>query len=344
MDTGFAFDLNFTWFLLLGVLLIGYAILDGFDLGVGILHLLTRTDRERRLMLNSIGPVWDGNEVWLVTAGGALFAAFPDVYATLASGFYMAIFLLLFSLIFRAIAIEFRSKESMGWWRQTWDVSFSVSSLFTSFLFGVVIGNLVWGIPLDAQKEFAGTFWGLLNPYAVLMGVTTVALFMMHGAIYVVMKTEGELHDKVRGWINNSIIFFIICYATTTMATLVYLPHMAERMRDHPVFFIVPLLNMLAIANIPREIHHGRDFNAFLSSCAAMAALIFLFGLGIYPNLAASNPLPENSLTIYNAASSEKTLGIMLVIALIGMPFVLAYTISIYWIFRGKVKLTEASY
>ena len=254
----------------------------------------------------------------------------------------MAIFLLLFSLIFRAIAIEFRSKESMGWWRQTWDVSFSVSSLLPVFSSGC---DRESGLGIRSTlKEFAGTFWGLLNPYAVLMGVTTVALFMMHGAIYVVMKTEGELHDKVRGWINNSIIFFIICYATTTMATLVYLPHMAERMRDHPVFFIVPLLNMLAIANIPREIHHGRDFNAFLSSCAAMAALIFLFGLGIYPNLAASNPLPENSLTIYNAASSEKTLGIMLVIALIGMPFVLAYTISIYWIFRGKVKLTEASY
>lgn len=340
----FQFDLNFIWFALVGILLAGYAILDGFDLGVGILHLFTKTDTERRLMLNSIGPVWDGNEVWLVTCGGALFAAFPDVYATLASGFYLAVFLLLFSLIFRAVAIEFRSKEKMGWWRQTWDISFSVSSFMASFLFGVVIGNLVWGIPLDQHGEFAGTFLGLLNPYAILVGITTVALFMMHGSIYVVMKTEGAMHEKVRGWINNCIIFFIICYVTMTMVTLVYIPGMAEKMRDHPIFFIVPVLNILAIANIPREIHRGRDFYAFLSSCAAVFALIFLFGLGIFPNFVLSNPNPEFSLNIYNAASSQKTLGIMLIIALIGMPFVLAYTISIYWIFRGKVKITEGSY
>ncbi len=340
----FPFDLNFVWFILLGILLIGYAILDGFDLGVGILHLLTKTDKDRRIMLNSIGPVWDGNEVWLVTAGGALFAAFPDVYATLASGFYLAVFLLLFSLIFRAIAIEFRSKESMLWWRQMWDVSFSVSSFFTSFVFGVVIGNLVWGIPLDAHGEYAGTFLRLFHPYSLLVGMTTVALFMMHGAIYVVMKTEGDLHERIRGWVNNCIIFFVMCYITTTMVTLVYIPGMAERMRDHPAFFIIPFLNMLAIANIPRCIHRGKEFEAFLSSCASVAALIFLFGLGVFPNLVASNPSPEFSLNIYNAASSQKTLGIMLIIAMIGIPFVLAYTVSIYWIFRGKVKLTESSY
>jgi cytochrome d ubiquinol oxidase subunit II len=337
-------DLNFIWFVLIGILLAGYAILDGFDLGVGALHLLTKTDKERRIMINSIGPVWDGNEVWLVTCGGAIFAAFPDVYATLCSGFYMAIFILLFSLLFRAIAIEFRSKEPMGWWRTCWDVSFSLSSIFTSFLFGVVLGNLVWGIPLNENGEFAGSLMSLLHPYAIIMGITTVALFMMHGSIYVVMKTEGTMHDKIRGWVNNCIIFFIICYAITTMVTLVYLPHMAERMRDFPVFFVVPLLNMLAIANIPREIHHGRDFQAFLSSCAAILALVFLFGLGVYPNMVPSNPHPEYSLTIYSAASSPKTLGIMFIIAMIGIPFVLAYTISIYWIFRGKVRLEETSY
>lgn len=340
----FPIDLNLTWFILLGVLFTGYAILDGFDLGVGILHLFIKGDNNRRIFINSIGPVWDGNEVWLVTGGGALFAAFPDVYATLASGFYLAVFLLLFSLIFRAIAIEFRSKEPMGWWRQAWDVSFCVSSVFTSILFGVVVGNLVWGIPLGADKEFAGTFLGLLHPYALLVGVTTLALFMMHGSIYLVMKTEGALHDTVRGWVNNCIIFFIICYAITTMATLVYLPDMAHRIRHYPVFFIVPVLNMLAIANIPRAIFHGKDFQAFLSSCAAMGALIFLFGVGIFPNLVPSHPLPEYSLSIYNAASSQKTLGIMFTIALIGMPFVLGYTGAIYWIFRGKVKLTEESY
>ncbi|MBK7092757.1 MAG: cytochrome d ubiquinol oxidase subunit II [bacterium] len=337
-------DLNTIWFILIGVLFTGYAILDGFDLGVGALHLFTKSDVERRTFLNAIGPVWDGNEVWLVTAGGALFAAFPEVYATAFSGFYLALMLLLFCLIFRAVAIEFRSKQEMLWWRRMWDVSFSASSVLASFLIGVALGNIGIGIPLDSDNEFVGTFLGLLNPYAILVGVTTVSLFMMHGAIYVVMKTEGELHDKVRGWINNSIIFFIICYATTTMATLLYVPQMANVIKENPVLFLVPLMNMLAIANIPREIYHGRDWRAFLSSSFAIVFLLALFGIGMFPNMIFSNPIAENSLNIYNAASSAKTLKIMLIIAAMGVPVVLAYTISIYWIFRGKVKLDSTSY
>jgi cytochrome d ubiquinol oxidase subunit II len=337
-------DLNIVWFALIGILLTGYAILDGFDLGVGSLHLLVKEDKERRLLINAIGPVWDGNEVWLVTGGGALFAAFPDVYATVFSGFYTAFMLLLFVLIFRAVAIEFRSKQEMKWWRQMWDVAFSISSILIAFLMGVALGNIVTGIPLDANTEFIGTFWGMINPYTILVGITTVALFMMHGAIYGVMKTEGELHNKMRGWVNNTIIFFVICYVTTTMATLVYYPHMTEHFKDYPYLFIIAILNMLAVANIPREISKGRDFNAFFSSSAAIAALMGLFAIGLFPNLVISNPNPGNSLTIYNAASSQKTLNIMLIIAMIGIPFVLSYTVSIYWIFRGKVKLTNMSY
>lgn len=337
-------DLNIVWFVLIGVLLTGYAILDGFDLGVGALHLLVKKDEERRLLINAIGPVWDGNEVWLVTGGGALFAAFPEVYATVFSGFYTAFMLLLFVLIFRAVAIEFRSKQEMKWWRQMWDAAFSISSVLIAFLMGVALGNIVKGIPLDANKEFTGTFLGMITPYTVLVGVTTLALFMMHGAIYGVMKTEGELHNKMRGWVNNTIIFFVICYVTTTMATLVYYPHMTEHFKEYPYLFIVAILNMLAVANIPREILHGNDFKAFLSSSASIAALMALFAIGLFPNIVISNPDPQNSLTIYNAASSQKTLNIMLIIALIGIPFVLAYTISIYWIFRGKVKLTKMSY
>jgi len=337
-------DLNTIWFILVGVLFSGYAILDGFDLGVGALHLFTRTDTERRIMINAIGPVWDGNEVWLVTGGGALFAAFPEVYATAFSGFYLAFMLLLVALIFRAVAIEFRSKQPGRRWRQMWDGSFAVSSIVSSLLIGVALGNVAWGIPLTERHEFAGSFLSLLHPYALLVGVTTVALFMMHGAIYTVMKTDGELQAKVRGWVNNTIIGFIICYVTTTMATLLYVPNMTDTIKRHPVLFLLALLNMLAIANIPREIHHGREFHAFLSSCAAMLALLALFGIGMYPNLIFSNPAPANSLTVYNAASSPQTLGIMLVIALLGMPLVIAYTVSIYWIFRGKVKLTASSY
>lgn len=337
-------DLNTTWFILIGVLLTGYAILDGFDLGVGSLHLLFKEDNERRIAINAIGPVWDGNEVWLVTGGGALFAAFPDVYATVFSGFYTAFMLLLFVLIFRAVAIEFRSKQEARWWRQMWDVLFSLASIFIAFLMGVALGNIVTGVPVGADKEFAGSFFGLITPYTVLVGITTVALFMMHGAIYLVMKTEGEIQKKVKEWVNNSIIFFVICYVSTTMATLVYYPHMTEHFKSAPWLFVLALLNMLAIANIPREIYRGSEFRAFLSSCASIAALLTLFAAGIFPDIVISTINPDYSLTIYNAASSQKTLGIMLTIALIGMPFVIGYTVTIYWIFRGKVKLNKMSY
>jgi len=337
-------DLNTIWFVLLTLLLAGYAILDGFDLGVGALHLFVHEDNERRTFLNAIGPVWDGNEVWLVTGGGALFAAFPEVYATVCSGFYLPFILLLVALIFRAVAIEFRSKHPARWWRRLWDVSFSVASIAAAFLLGIAFGNVVWGVPLDATAEYRHGLLPLLNPYALLMGITTVALFMMHGAIYIVLKTDGPLQAKVRGWVNRTIIAFIIAYATTTMATLVYAPHMTARLKEHPLFFVVPVLTMLAIANIPREIHRNRDFAAFLSSCAAMAGLMGLFAIGVYPNLVLSNPLPAHSLTIYNAASSPKTLAIMLIIAGIGVPLVLAYTASIYYIFRGKVRLDSMSY
>jgi cytochrome bd ubiquinol oxidase subunit II len=337
-------DLNTIWFVLVGTLLTGYALLDGFDLGVGALHLLTRKDEDRRIMLNAIGPVWDGNEVWLVTGGGALFAAFPHVYATVFSGFYLALMLLLIMLIFRAVAIEFRSKLPMAWWRQVWDFSFSITSIASSLLLGIALGNIARGVPLRADHEFAGTFLGLLNPYALQVGITTVALFMMHGSIYMLLKTHGGLHTRVRVWVNNTILFFIISYTITTIATLLYVPHMVATIRAHPTLFVISLLNTLAIANVPREVYHGRDFRAFLSSCAAMAALLALFGVGMYPDLVAASNNPAYSLTIYNAASSQKTLGIMLVIAIIGIPLILAYTASIYWVFRGKVKLDHSSY
>ncbi len=337
-------ELNIVWFGLVGVLLAGYAVLDGFDLGVGALHLLTKTDTERRITLNSIGPVWDGNEVWLVTAGGALFAAFPDVYATVFSGFYTAFMLLLFVLIFRAVAIEFRSKQENPRWRSAWDVAFSVSSVVIALLMGVALGNIITGIPLNQSKEFTGNFLTLLNPYSLLVGITTVALFMMHGSIYLVLKTEGELQIKIRSWVNNAIIFFVICFVTTTMSTLIYYPSMAAHFKDYPALFLIAVLNMLAIANIPREIHKGSEFRAFLSSSSSIVLLMLLFAVGIFPNIVPSDPSPEYSLTIYNAASSQKTLMIMLIVALIGMPFVVAYTVIIHKVYKGKVRLDESSY
>jgi cytochrome d ubiquinol oxidase subunit II len=338
-------DLNTVWFALVGVLFTGYVVLDGFDLGVGVLHLFAaKSDEDRRIFLNAIGPVWDGNEVWLVTGGGALFAAFPNVYATVFSGFYLAFMALLCALIFRAVAIEFRSKHPSPRWRALWDVGFAAGSFGSTFLLGIAMGNIVWGVPIDARGEFAGTFLGLLHPYALWMGVTTVALFAMHGSIYLALKTEGALHARIREWINPLIIAFILCYVILTLATLLYVPHVTEAFRREPWFFALVIPVVLAIANIPREINRGRDFLAFLSSCAAMAGLMAIFGVGNFPYLVYSSPLPEHSLTAFNAASSPKTLGIMLTIALIGIPVVLAYSVSIYWIFRGKVQLHKMSY
>ena len=338
------FDLNSLWFGLVGVLLAGYAVLDGFDLGVGILHLRAGSDEERRVLLNAIGPVWDGNEVWLVTGGGALFAGFPMVYATVFSGFYTAFMLLLVALIFRAVAIEFRSKRPGHTWRTAWDVAFSLASLFIALLMGIALGNVITGIAIGADGEYRGGLLPMITPYTLLVGLTTVAMFTMHGAIYLTMKTEGKLLEKVAAWVPKAIIFAVVMYGVTTIATLVFHPAMTAPFKVNPWLFAIPLMTLLAIANVPRQIFHGRHFLAFLSSSAAIASLLALVAVGLYPNIVVSTVDPAYSLTVHNASSSPRTLQIMLTMALIGVPFVLAYTVSIYWIFRGRVQLDAMSY
>jgi cytochrome bd ubiquinol oxidase subunit II len=337
-------DLNLLWFILLGVLLAGYAILDGFDLGVGILHLAARNEKERRLMINSIGPLWDGNEVWLVTFGGAMFAAFPNAYASIFSGFYVAFMALLFALIFRAVSMEFRSKRESPSWRRFWDCSFFSASVLATFLFGVAVGNALSGIPIDANGEFAGSFFDLLKPYPVLFGLLTVSFAAMHGSIYLYLKTEGELQQLAHRWMWRSFGFTLIAYILATIFTLAFIPNSVRNFNEHSWSWTIVVLTVLAFANIPRAIFAGRPFYAFLSSCLTIVALVFLFSFTLYPNLVVSSISPACSLNIYNAASSQKTLHIMAIIALIGMPFVLCYTAAIYWAFRGKVKITEHSY
>ena len=337
-------DLNILWFILLGVLLAGYAILDGFDLGVGIVHLAVKKDDERRILMNSIGPLWDGNEVWLVTFGGALFAAFPDAYATAFSGFYTAFMMLLFALIFRAVSMEFRSKHDSPGWRSFWDVSFCIASGLATLLFGVAVGNAMRGMPIGADMEFQGTFLSLLHPYALLVGLFAVATFAMHGSIYLYLKTEGDLQQRIREWMWRTFGIFLVLYIFTTIFTLIAMPLATRNFREHPWVWSVVVLNVLAVANIPRAIHLRRAGYAFLSSCATIAALTFLFGVALFPDLIHSSLNPDWSLTVYNAASSQKTLGIMAVIAALGMPFVLAYTSVVYWVFRGKVQLGKFSY
>ncbi len=336
--------LNVAWYALVGALLAGYAVLDGFDLGVGALHLLARRDTERRVFLNAIGPFWDGNQVWLVTGGGALFAAFPDVYATVFSGFYTAFILLLFMLIFRGVSIHVRSLRPGPRWRTAWDVAFSGSSVLGSFIIGVAMGNLAWGVPVAADFSYRGNLLHQLHPYALLTGFTVVALFMMHGAIFLVMKTDGELNARVRGWVRPTIIAFVLMYVLQTMATLLYLPRLAEPFRAHPWLFLAPLASLLAIANIPREMHRGRELAAFLSSSAAILLLLLILGLGMFPDLVHGNGPSGTSLTCFNASSSPLTLRTMMILALIGMPLVVGYTFHIYRVFRGKVKLDAMSY
>ena len=332
------------WFFLVGVLLLGYAILDGFDLGVGAWLLRAKGDTDRRMLLNAIGPVWDGNEVWLVVGGGALFAAFPNVYATVFSGFYLPFILLLVGLIFRAVAIEFRSKEEGTRWRSFWDASFSTASILIAVLSGVALGNIALGVPIGNDGEYAGGFFNLLNPYALITGITALALFMMHGSIYLVLKTEGELQETARGWVKNGMIFFIVMYGILTMATLIFAPHMASKIQSNPWFIFLPIITMLFVANVPREISRGKEMHAFLSSCGVIASLLALFGLGVFPNLVLSSPTAANSLTIYNSSSSQASLTTMFYITLLGFPFVVSYTIAIYWVFRGKVQSHSLHY
>jgi cytochrome d ubiquinol oxidase subunit II len=336
--------LNVIWFGLLGVLLAGYAVLDGFDLGVGMLHPTARSDNERRIFLNSIGPLWDGNEVWLVTFGGALFAAFPLAYASVFSTFYIPFMLLLCALIFRAVSIEFRSKRDWKVWRGFWDYSFSVSSGLAALLFGVAVGNAMQGLPIDADGNFQGNFWDFLHPYSIMVGLLAMSMCAMHGAIFLHMKTEGKLQERIYHQCWTSFGIFMVLYILTTMYTLVNVPGAVDNFQRLPIAWLVVILNVLAIANIPRNLYRHRAGWAFISSAGTIIAFVFLFGIAIYPHLFTSSLDPEYSITVYNGASSQKTLGIMLLIAAIGMPMVLAYTVIIYWTFRGKVELGKFSY
>ncbi len=337
-------DLNLIWFLLLGVLLTGYAILDGFDLGVGILHPISKNDEERRVFMNSIGPLWDGNEVWLITFGGALFAAFPIAYASVFSTFYTPFMILLFALIFRGVSMEFRSKRPSALWRGFWDWAFCLSSAAAALLFGIAVGNAIQGVAIDVNGVYRGSFIDFLNVYSLMVGLMVVALFAMHGSLYLYLKTEGDIQKRIHEWIWHTFGIFMVCYMITTVYTLIKIPQATENFEHLPFAWAVVVLNILAIANIPRAIYMQCPGYAFLSSCGTIAALTLLFGLALYPSIFVSSIDPAYSLTIYNAASSQKTLTIMFVIAVIGMPFVLAYTSVIYWVFRGKVKLEHTSY
>ncbi|MDX2414575.1 MAG: cytochrome d ubiquinol oxidase subunit II [Bacteroidales bacterium] len=344
MQTFLGIDYPTLWFLVVGGLFSGYAILDGFDLGAGAWHLFFKDDRSRRIALNAVGPVWDGNEVWLVIGGGALFAGFPEAYATLFSSMYIPFILFLGFIIFRAVSIEFRSKEEMKWWRKTWDISYGVSSAMLALLLGVVLGNVLIGISMDEHFVYTGHWLQFLNPYALTVGLTSLALFMVHGAIYLSMKTEGVLFEQISGLLKKAIMVFVALFIIVTLISLIWFPHLTDRFAETPLLLIVPLLAFLSIANVPRLASKGLYLRSFVFSSLAVSFLLILVAIELYPVIILDSGDMLHSLTVYNAASSEKSLGIMLTMAAIGMPLVISYTTFVYRTFWGKVKLDENSY
>lgn len=344
MDTFLGLDYATWWYLVVGASFSGYAILDGFDLGAGAIHLFFNKEESRRTALNAIGPVWDGNEVWLVIGGGALFAGFPKVYAAVFSAFYIPFTLFLIALITRAISIEFRSKEPMAWWRKMWDICYCGSSIVVTFSLGLILGNCLLGLPIDQNGVYKGETFDFLNPYAVMVGITTLALFMMHGAIYLVMKTEKRLYTKLTIIVRNMTIFFVICILLLSFYTILYIPHLSHQIKSHVWLFGVPVVMVLAIANITRCITKQQYLRAFFSSALTISLLLVIVAIELYPNLVLSSLDEAWNLTVHNASSSTKSLKILLTIAAIGVPLVASYTTFVFWTFKGKVKLDEMSY
>jgi cytochrome d ubiquinol oxidase subunit II len=337
--------LNDIWFALFIVIVAGYLILDGFDMGVGILHLpLARSDVERRTFLNSIGPVWDGNEVWLILGGGVLFAVFPLAYASLFSGFYLAFMLVLVVMILRTVALEFRSKEPSRRWRTTWDAVFWASSLGLALLLGVAFGNVLSGVPIDAEGNMTVHLFDLLGPFALLVGVTTVAMLAMHGSIYLALKTEGELQARIRRATPRLMAIFFVLNTLVVVGMVLFREDITKRYLTDiwPVIFPAAALGALIAAWY--LLRRGREYAAFAASSAMILLLLVSGAVGIYPNLLISTTDPAYDLTIFNAASAENTLQVALVIALIGMPFVLLYTAGVYYIFRGKTVVESEGY
>jgi cytochrome d ubiquinol oxidase subunit II len=335
--------LQVIWFFLLGVLFIGYAILDGFDLGVGVWHLRAKGDDERRSMLNSVGPVWDGNEVWLLTAGGALFGAFPAVYASVFSGFYLALMLVLLVLMARAISFEFRSQDESSSWRGAWDVVFSLSSIVAVLLFGVALGNILRGIPLDPSGNYTGGFWMLLNPYALMIGLLGLAMLAFQGALYTVIKAAGDLEERARGWARTAGYVYLALFLVASVVTVATQGHLLQNYREVALLWAVPVLALVFIVGAIVLHRRGKTGGAFLSSSLSIAAMWGLVGSGLFPRLVPALGAPELSLTVANAASGDLTLKAMFIIALLGMPLVIGYTIWVYWAFKGKVDVGHES-
>lgn len=333
-------DLNSLWFILIGVLFTGYFLLEGFDFGVGILlPFLGRSDNGRRVLINSVGPHWDGNEVWLITAGGAIFAAFPQWYATLFSGFYFPLFLILLALIVRGAAFEFRSKDENPTWRALWDGALFIGSVIPALLWGVAFANLVRGVPINEAMQYTGGFWNLLNPYALLGGIVSLVGFTLHGAIYLSLKTTGDLLTRVSRWVIGLWIATLAVAVLFVLASYTFGGVLKEFGWNGGILLLGALL-MLLIEPIMLKFNHPGWMFVFSS----LAVILFSGAVFVqlFPNVMISSTDAAFNMDIYNAASSQYTLTLMSKVALFLVPLVLLYQGWTYWVFRkrltGKVE------
>lgn len=328
--------LNSLWFILVGVLFTGFFLLEGFDYGVGILlPFLAKKDGERRVMLNTIGPFWDANEVWMLTAGGAMFAAFPHWYATLFSGFYLALVLMLLALIVRGVAFEFRSKDQHPRWRALWDWMIFIGSAIPALLWGVAMANIVAGVPIDAQKQYVGNFFTLLNPYALLGGVAGLGVFTLHGAVFLCLRTTDELLARAQALVARLWPPVLVIGALTVVASY-FATDIFQRLGVNPGFSALGAgAAFLAAGYFLRAKRYGWTFGMTALTIALTVVTTFR---GLYPRVMVSSLNPDWSLTITNASSSPYTLQVMTIVALIFVPIVLVYQAWNYYIFRARVS------
>lgn len=336
-------DLNILWFALVTVLFIGFFVLEGFDFGVGILlPFLGKTDQERRMIINTIGPFWDGNEVWIITAGGAIFAAFPHWYATMFSGFYIALLLLLVVIIVRAVAFEFRSKDKSLQWRSLWDWMLFTGSFLPALLWGVALGNILRGVPIDSGKMYVGGFFNLLNPFALICGLAFVAVFTLYGSLFLSLKLDTSLVPRTLAVAQKALPVAAVLLLAYIIGGYALVPAFAAKGIAPGVIPAMGLLLVLAAGWFMRQKQIGRAFVANLLAIVFTVLSIFVF---IFPNVMPSSLDPAWSLTIYNASSSPYTLTVMSIVALIFVPIVLAYQGWTYWVFRKRVTIkTELEY
>jgi cytochrome d ubiquinol oxidase subunit II len=337
-------DLNSLWFLLIAVLWIGYFFLEGFDFGVGILlPFVGRDDLDRRVAIRTIGPLWDGNEVWLLVAGGATFAAFPHWYATLFSGFYLPLFLILVALILRGVAFEYRAKDRRPQWRRSWDAAIVFGSFLPALLWGVAFANIVRGVPIDAAKEYAGGFWSLLNPYALLGGLTTLLLFTLHGATFLGLKASGSVAERAHRYGGLLALPTVVVAGGFLAWTLV--DAAGGNRGSFPMGALIPVAAVAAVAALAvfPLLRAKRDGWAFVATGITIVTAVLMLFMSLYPRVMPSTAADGVSLGIYNAASTSTTLRVMSVVALIFVPVVLAYQAWSYWVFRKRVTREQLS-